>query len=100
MVWRPMPSLLFQAQRIRTSPSAMAEVIASLALAVWIYLLTARGGFWHCAERDDWEPARLDPWPRVAAVVPARNEADCISDSIGSMLEQDYPGSWTVILVD
>ncbi len=81
----------------------MAEVIASLgslALAVWIYLLTARGGFWHCAERDDWEAARLDPWPRVAAVVPARNEADCISDSIGSLLEQDYPGSWTVILVD
>jgi hopene-associated glycosyltransferase HpnB len=78
----------------------MAELIASLALAVWIYLLTARGGFWHCAERDDWGPARLDPWPRVAAVVPARNEADGISDSIGSLLEQDYPGSWTVILVD
>ena len=78
----------------------MAEVIALLALAVWIYLLTARGGFWLCAERDDWEPARLDRWPGVVAIVPARNEANSISASIGSMLEQDYPGSWTVILVD
>ncbi len=78
----------------------MAEVIALFALAVWIYLLTARGGFWRCAQRDDWEPARLERSPAVVAVVPARNEADSIAASIGSLLEQDYPGPWTVILVD
>ncbi len=33
-------------------------------------------------------------------MVPARNEADCIGASIGSLLAQDYPGPWTVILVD
>jgi hopene-associated glycosyltransferase HpnB len=76
------------------------EVIAALSLAVWLYLLTARGGFWLCRERDDWHSAPLAPWPRVAAVVPARNEADTIASSIGSLLAQDYPGSWTVILVD
>jgi hopene-associated glycosyltransferase HpnB len=36
----------------------------------------------------------------VAAIVPARNEADCIGDSIGSLLRQDYAGRWTVVLVD
>jgi len=36
----------------------------------------------------------------VAAVVPARNEADCIGRTIASLLAQDYPGPWTVILVD
>jgi len=36
----------------------------------------------------------------VAAVVPARNEADCIGQTIASLLAQDYPGPWTVILVD
>jgi len=41
-------------------------------------------------------PAR----PPVAAVVPARNEADCIGRTIASLLAQDYPGPWTVILVD
>ncbi len=75
-------------------------VVASIALAVWLYLLFARGAFWRCTERDDWEPARLAAWPRVAAVVPARNEAESIGESIGSLLAQDYPGAWTVILVD
>ena len=75
-------------------------VLASIALAVWIYLLAARGTFWLCRERDDWTSAELPVWPRVTAVVPARNEADGIAASIGSLLKQDYPGPWTVILVD
>jgi hopene-associated glycosyltransferase HpnB len=75
-------------------------VVASIALAVWLYLLLARGAFWRSAERDDWALTRLAAWPRVAAVVPARNEAECIGASIGSLLAQDYPGAWTVILVD
>jgi hopene-associated glycosyltransferase HpnB len=33
-------------------------------------------------------------------VVPARNEADCVGESIGSLIAQDYPGLLTVILVD
>ena len=74
--------------------------VASIALAVWLYLLLARGAFWRCSERDDWGAEELPAWPRVAAVVPARNEADCVGDSIGSLLEQDYRGGWTVILVD
>jgi hopene-associated glycosyltransferase HpnB len=74
--------------------------VASIALAVWLYLLLARGAFWRCAERDDWASASPAAWPRVAAVVPARNEAECIGASIGSLLAQDYPGAWTVILVD
>jgi hopene-associated glycosyltransferase HpnB len=75
-------------------------VVASIALAVWLYLLLARGAFWRSAERDDWALTRLAAWPRVAAVVPARNEAECIGASISSLLAQDYPGAWTVILVD
>ena len=78
----------------------IAAVLASIALAVWIYLLAARGTFWLCRERDDWTSAELPVWPRVTAVVPARNEADGIAASIGSLLKQDYPGPWTVILVD
>src|SRR5262245_20974660 len=78
----------------------MAEVVAFIARLIWLYLLAGRGAFWLCTERDDWRPARLPVWPRVAAVVPARNEAQTIADSIGSLLQQDYSGAWTVILVD
>jgi hopene-associated glycosyltransferase HpnB len=85
----------------------VAEILATIAVAIWLYLLVARGAFWLCRERDDQDgqlaPAggsRQREWPHVAAVVPARDEADSIGKSIGSLLGQDYPGPWTVILVD
>ncbi len=74
--------------------------VASIALAIWLYLIFARGAFWLNTERD--EPAAPSPpsWPRVVAVVPARNEAATIGESIGSLLRQDYPGEWAIVLVD
>ncbi len=72
-----------------------------LPLAIWFYLLAARGGYWLTNERDDRrEPQEPPTWPSVVAVVPARNEADVIAWSIGSLLKQDYPGKLRVILVD
>src|SRR5262249_54249771 len=72
----------------------------SVVRAVWVDRLVVRGAFGRWSGRDDWGAAELSAWPRVAAVVPARNEADCIGASIGSLLAQDYRGGWTVILVD
>ena len=72
-----------------------------LVFAIWLYLLVARGGFWLTRARDDRE--RLPPpaqWPSVVAVLPARNEADVIAQSISSLMRQDYPGSFRVVLVD
>lgn len=78
-----------------------ALVIAALALAVWTYLLVGHGGFWRMRERDDRnEPAEPQAWPSVVAVVPARNEADVIASSVGGLLAQDYPGAFSVVLVD
>jgi len=78
-------------------------VIALLALipvAIWLYLLAGRGMFWVMAERDDASATPPAAWPSVVAVVPARNEADVIARSIGSLLAQDYPGDFRVVLVD
>jgi hopene-associated glycosyltransferase HpnB len=78
----------------------MALLLALISLLIWLYLLLGRGQFWRAAERDDWALSAPAAWPRVAVVVPARNEADVIGESIGSLLAQAYPGEWTVILVD
>jgi len=79
-------------------------VIALLALipvAIWLYLLAGRGMFWVMGERDDVNaPPAPASWPSVVAVVPARNEADVVARSIGSLLAQDYPGDFKIILVD
>ena len=72
-----------------------------LSLAIWLVLLFGRGFFWLARERDDRDtPPDPDRWPSVTAVVPARNEAELIARSIGSLLAQDYPGRFRVILVD
>jgi hopene-associated glycosyltransferase HpnB len=77
-----------------------AEIIAVLAVAIWLYLLFARGGFWLSSQRDQGELQPLECWPRVAVVIPARNEAECIGACLGSLLCQDYPGEWSIVLVD
>jgi hopene-associated glycosyltransferase HpnB len=72
-----------------------------LPLAIWLYLLLGRDWFWQMNERDTrGEPPPPVYWPAVVAVVPARNEADVIRDSIGSLVAQDYPGQLRIILVD
>jgi hopene-associated glycosyltransferase HpnB len=78
----------------------MVVVLACCSVLVWTYLLCGRGAFWLAAERDDWPCAPVPPLPRVTAVIPARNEADGIAATIRSLLGQDYPGDWRIILVD
>jgi hopene-associated glycosyltransferase HpnB len=80
------------------------DVLASIVLAIWLYLIAARGGFWRAAERDD---AGVTPgsdasrrWPAVSAVIPARDEAETIGETVASLLRQNYQGIFNVIVVD
>jgi hopene-associated glycosyltransferase HpnB len=79
----------------------MLEIIALFALAVWVYLLAARGRFWLARDRDD---AVASPaptvWPRVLAVIPARDEASTIGQTVRSLLGQDYPGLDLIVVDD
>jgi hopene-associated glycosyltransferase HpnB len=75
-------------------------VFGFLPLAIWLYLLLARRGFWLLRERDTAPVPEPACWPSVIAVVPARNEADVIQRSIASLLAQNYPGDFKVVLVD
>lgn len=78
----------------------MLNAIALVSLMIWVYLLVFRGRFWLNTERDRGFAAAVDRWPAVAAIVPARNEAAVIAESVGSLLRQDYPGPFTTLLVD
>jgi hopene-associated glycosyltransferase HpnB len=74
-------------------------LLAAFPLAIWIYLLVARGYFWRLSE-DELDPKRLENWPRVVVIVPARNEAHTISQALSSLAKQDYPGEFWIIVVD
>ena len=72
---------------------------AACACGVWLYLLLGRGGFWRMADRA---PVQEPPaaTPPVVAVIPARNEADTVPQSIASLATQAYPGPFHIVLVD
>jgi hopene-associated glycosyltransferase HpnB len=72
---------------------------AAIPFTIWLYLLLARGTFWKLSE-DEIAPKPLENWPRVVAVVPARNEAETIVRAILSLASQDYPGEFEIIVVD
>jgi len=77
-------------------------VVGFTSLIIWLYLAVARGMFWRVRDFDD-DTARHEPpsaWPRVIAVVPARNEAAGIQQCVASLLRQNYPGEFAVIVVD
>jgi hopene-associated glycosyltransferase HpnB len=78
-------------------------LLTLLACLVWLYLLFGHGAFWRSGpELPPLRPAVTPPAaaPPVAVVVPARDEAATIAAALRSLLAQDYPGPFQVILVD
>jgi len=72
-------------------------------LAIWLYLIAARGGFWRAADRGDESPVGglvAGGWPSVTAIIPARDEAECVGQTVASLLRQNYPGEFNVVVVD
>ena len=72
-------------------------IVAGVPLAIWLYLLLARGRFWLPQTLPS---ATGRGAGRVVAVVPARNEAEHIGRAVGSLLAQDWDGALHVIVVD
>jgi hopene-associated glycosyltransferase HpnB len=76
-------------------------VLAALAAVAWAVLLTAHGGFWRTTQRlPPAGPTGPAHWPAVVAVVPARDEAAVLPQTLPTLLAQDYPGPFSVTLVD
>jgi hopene-associated glycosyltransferase HpnB len=73
---------------------------AVAALLAWLFLYGFRGGFWKADQRLGLAAGDRRPWPAVAAIVPARNEAATIRRTTASLLGQDYPGPLRVLIVD
>ena len=72
--------------------------LAALSLAVWTYLWTLHGRFWSAGPvLADARPALT---PKIAIVVPARDEAATIGPALRSLLAQTYAGPFSVIMVD
>jgi hopene-associated glycosyltransferase HpnB len=73
-----------------------------LSLAVWIYLVFARGGFWRIgpAQSADQSAGGASPAVKIAVIIPARDEADVVGRAVRSLLQQTGPNALHIFLVD
>jgi hopene-associated glycosyltransferase HpnB len=78
---------------------ANAVIAGILSILIWLYLLLARGGFWRVGLHFSQSVHQQTAY-RIAVVVPARNEAEAIEQSIRSILEQRGSNLIHVFLVD
>lgn len=77
--------------------STIAGVISVLA---WLYLLPARGGFWRVKKLLPPALPTRQSSCRVAVIIPARNEAGVVGQSIASLLHQIGSHVIQIFLVD
>ncbi len=79
--------------------------IAGLSGAAWVWLALGQGWFWRTDQRLPAAAARSEGalserWPSVAALVPARDEAEVLPGTLRALLAQDYAGPLRVIVID
>ncbi|MDJ0746976.1 MAG: glycosyltransferase [Xenococcaceae cyanobacterium MO_167.B27] len=74
--------------------------IALLSLAIWLFLLLLWGQFWLAEPQLIINTSILQKFPIVRIIIPARNEAQLLNQSLTSVLKQDYLGDFSVVLID
>ncbi len=85
-------------RKLKVRMTDFASLVSGLSLAAWIYLIAFRGRFWRSSPVLE-RRAPADA-AKVAAIVPARNEAALIARGLGSLLHQDYAGEFAIVLID
>jgi hopene-associated glycosyltransferase HpnB len=76
------------------------SIIIFLSLVIWIYLIFFRGQFWLSNQYLSERKSESSKNPKVSVIIPARNEAEVLPISLNSVLNQDYKGKFSLILID
>ena len=79
--------------------SILLGLVSACSLA-WIGLLIGRGLFWRVSPRLEPTDGAIASCSPVAAVIPARDEADILPETLPTVLAQDYRGPFHAIVVD
>ncbi len=71
-------------------------------MLIWLGVLFHPARPWDFQPVGDDEELSPEPhlWPSVCILVPARNEGESLSHTLPSLLQQDYPGEFAVIVID
>ncbi len=75
-------------------------VLATLSLVIWLYLCLFYGRFWHSDQILTHNSVNNTDLPGVVCIIPARDEAESIGRTVRSLLDQDYAGDFSIVVVD
>ncbi len=77
-------------------------VFVIVSFVVWIAILLHPERPWDFRPvADDFpEAPATTVWPNATVLVPARNEADMLPKTLPSLLTQNYPGKFSIIVID
>jgi hopene-associated glycosyltransferase HpnB len=76
--------------------------LGAICFVAWLSVLFRRGRPWDMRPVAEDAPAPPLPsvWPRIRVLVPARNEAASLPRTLPALAAQDYPGEWSIVVVD
>ena len=77
-------------------------ILGVISLLIWlgIALHPARPWDFQPVGDDGEVPPAPPQWPSVTILVPARNEYESLPHTLPGLLLQDYPGSFSVVVID
>ncbi len=76
------------------------KFVMPMSVIVWFAIIFYRGRFWRSDQYLSNVTSPLPELPKIVAIIPARNEQLNISQSVLSLLRQDYKGALYLIIVD
>ena len=81
---------------------AICLVFGALALLIWVGIALHPARPWDFRPVGENNILPLEPyqWPSVQVLIPARNEAPILRETLPSLLNQDYPGPFSVSVID
>lgn len=78
--------------------------LASISIIAWLFILLHPAKPWDFQPVGDDGPVLPLPentnFPRVAIIVPARNEAESLPRTLPALLRQDYPADYAIYVID
>jgi hopene-associated glycosyltransferase HpnB len=77
-----------------------ALIAGTVCLLSWVYLLLANGGFWRVWQLGNRVPPVPDVSGKIAVIIPARDEASIIGETVQSLLAQTCADSIRIYVVD
>ena len=77
-------------------------VLGVISLLIWLGIALHPARPWDFQPvGDDEELLSVPPhWPSVAILIPARNESESLPHTLPGLLLQDYPGPFSVVVID